>query len=266
MDHTGAILGPLIATAILFFAPGEYRLLFGLTLIPGAIAVALLFLVPEPISDDRRVRCADPGLRIRMQARRSGRARQTPTRRTTARTPARVSRRPARLQPWQFRRRLPAAAPLRRARRRDLHPAAVGRSPRRQGVAVDVGRRAVGSPRPQARDHRRLDDLRRGLPRVRHRARRVDADRWFLVYGSISRSPKARRKRWSRISRRRAGRGPRSASTTRCSGLARWPRAWHLDFSTSASAHPRRLAPVRRSPALAAALLSCIRTRQTGML
>jgi MFS family permease len=48
MDHTGAIVGPLIATAILFFAPGEYRLLFGLTLIPGAIAVALLFLVPEP--------------------------------------------------------------------------------------------------------------------------------------------------------------------------------------------------------------------------
>jgi len=50
MDHTGAIVGPLIATAILFFAPGEYRLLFGLTLIPGAIAVALLFLVPEPDS------------------------------------------------------------------------------------------------------------------------------------------------------------------------------------------------------------------------
>jgi MFS family permease len=50
MDHTGAILGPLIATAILFYAPGEYRLLFGLTLIPGAIAVGLLFLVPEPDS------------------------------------------------------------------------------------------------------------------------------------------------------------------------------------------------------------------------
>jgi MFS family permease len=48
MDHTGAVLGPLMATAILFFAPENYRLLFGLTLIPGAIAVALLFLVPEP--------------------------------------------------------------------------------------------------------------------------------------------------------------------------------------------------------------------------
>src|SRR5688500_10216113 len=53
MDLTGAILGPLIATAILFFAPGEYRLLFGLTLIPGAIAVALLFLVPEPTANSQ---------------------------------------------------------------------------------------------------------------------------------------------------------------------------------------------------------------------
>lgn len=48
MDHTGAIVGPLVAAAILFLAPGQYRLVFALTLIPGAIAVALLFLVPEP--------------------------------------------------------------------------------------------------------------------------------------------------------------------------------------------------------------------------
>ncbi len=56
MDHTGAIVGPLVATAILFFAPGEYRLVFALTLIPGAIAVALLFLVPEPDSPGRDAR------------------------------------------------------------------------------------------------------------------------------------------------------------------------------------------------------------------
>ena len=48
MDHCGAIVGPVIATVILYFAPGQYRLLFALTIIPGAIAVALLFLVPEP--------------------------------------------------------------------------------------------------------------------------------------------------------------------------------------------------------------------------
>ena len=47
MDHAGAILGPLLATVILFFAPGRYRLLFALTVIPGAIAVALLFFVNE---------------------------------------------------------------------------------------------------------------------------------------------------------------------------------------------------------------------------
>src|SRR6476620_5020612 len=47
MDHTGAIVGPLVATVILFFAPDQYRLLFALTLIPGAIAVALLFFVNE---------------------------------------------------------------------------------------------------------------------------------------------------------------------------------------------------------------------------
>ena len=47
MDHSGAILGPLLATVILFFAPDRYRLLFALTVIPGAIAVALLFFVDE---------------------------------------------------------------------------------------------------------------------------------------------------------------------------------------------------------------------------
>ena len=50
MDHAGAILGPLIATVFLYFLPGEYRLLFALTAIPGAIAVAMLFLVKEPAS------------------------------------------------------------------------------------------------------------------------------------------------------------------------------------------------------------------------
>lgn len=47
MDHAGAIAGPLVASAILWLAPGEYRLVFALTVIPGAIAVALLLLVPE---------------------------------------------------------------------------------------------------------------------------------------------------------------------------------------------------------------------------
>jgi MFS family permease len=48
MDHTGAIIGPMLASVFLFFYPDQYRLLFGLTIIPGAIAVALIFLIPEP--------------------------------------------------------------------------------------------------------------------------------------------------------------------------------------------------------------------------
>ena len=48
MDHVGAIVGPLVASAFLFFYPDQYRLLFALTIVPGAIAVALIFLVPEP--------------------------------------------------------------------------------------------------------------------------------------------------------------------------------------------------------------------------
>ena len=48
MDHTGAIIGPALASLFLFFYPDRYRLLFALTIIPGAIAVALIFLVREP--------------------------------------------------------------------------------------------------------------------------------------------------------------------------------------------------------------------------
>lgn len=65
MDHVGAIIGPTLASVFLFFYPDQYRLLFGLTIIPGAIAVALIFLVPEP--DQVRLK-ADPtpaGLKTR---------------------------------------------------------------------------------------------------------------------------------------------------------------------------------------------------------
>ena len=48
MDHFGAVAGPLLATAFLFFFPDRYRTLFALTIVPGAIAVALIFLVDEP--------------------------------------------------------------------------------------------------------------------------------------------------------------------------------------------------------------------------
>ena len=47
MDHVGAMTGPLLASLFLLAFPGEYRWLFASTLIPGAVAVWLLFLVPE---------------------------------------------------------------------------------------------------------------------------------------------------------------------------------------------------------------------------
>ncbi|MQA29499.1 MAG: MFS transporter [Luteitalea sp.] len=47
MDHTGAVVGPLLATVFLYYYPGEYRTLFALTIIPGAIAVLLILLVRE---------------------------------------------------------------------------------------------------------------------------------------------------------------------------------------------------------------------------
>jgi MFS family permease len=62
MDHSGAIVGPLVATIILFFAPDRYRLLFALTAIPGAIAVALLFFVDEDAGAVRTsARTGEPG-------------------------------------------------------------------------------------------------------------------------------------------------------------------------------------------------------------
>src|SRR6185436_8400258 len=39
MDHLGAVVGPVAATAFLYFYPERYRTLFALTIIPGAIAV-----------------------------------------------------------------------------------------------------------------------------------------------------------------------------------------------------------------------------------
>jgi MFS family permease len=47
MDNLGAVIGPLLASLFLIFYPGRYRTLFALTFIPGAIAVALIFLLPR---------------------------------------------------------------------------------------------------------------------------------------------------------------------------------------------------------------------------
>lgn len=47
MDHAGAVVGPVAAAAFLWLFPGEYRTLFALTIVPGALAVAMLYFVPD---------------------------------------------------------------------------------------------------------------------------------------------------------------------------------------------------------------------------
>jgi len=48
MDHAGAVTGPLLATAFLYFQPGNYRTLFFLTIIPGVIVILFILRVPQP--------------------------------------------------------------------------------------------------------------------------------------------------------------------------------------------------------------------------
>ncbi|MCA9017232.1 MAG: MFS transporter, partial [Planctomycetaceae bacterium] len=44
MDNLGAAVGPILATGFLWFWPGELRMLFLLTLVPGVIVVVILVL------------------------------------------------------------------------------------------------------------------------------------------------------------------------------------------------------------------------------
>lgn len=47
MDTFGAVLGPLLDLLFLHFLPGQYRTLFMWALLPGLVAVALIFLLKE---------------------------------------------------------------------------------------------------------------------------------------------------------------------------------------------------------------------------
>jgi MFS family permease len=47
MDHTGAVVGPLLASAFLLAHPDRYRTLFALTAIPGIATVMLLLFLKE---------------------------------------------------------------------------------------------------------------------------------------------------------------------------------------------------------------------------
>jgi MFS family permease len=47
MDHAGAVAGPLVATAFLYFHPEAYRPLFVWTLVPGILVIVLLLRLPN---------------------------------------------------------------------------------------------------------------------------------------------------------------------------------------------------------------------------
>jgi MFS family permease len=62
MDHVGAVLGPSLATLFLLFHPSRYRLLFALTVIPGALAVLMVSAARERKEDQAGVDpMASPG-------------------------------------------------------------------------------------------------------------------------------------------------------------------------------------------------------------
>lgn len=44
MDHFGAVIGPLLASAVLFVAPGNYRLAFALAAVPALLSLGVLWL------------------------------------------------------------------------------------------------------------------------------------------------------------------------------------------------------------------------------
>jgi MFS family permease len=68
MDHIGAVVGPLLATAFLVFYPGRYRMLFALTAIPGALTVLLLRWAKEPKTASPGIRDSGSGIRTPLPA------------------------------------------------------------------------------------------------------------------------------------------------------------------------------------------------------
>ncbi len=53
MDHSGAVIGPLIASVFLFFHPEQYRTLFALSIIPGIVVILILLRVPDTNTRER---------------------------------------------------------------------------------------------------------------------------------------------------------------------------------------------------------------------
>ncbi len=54
MDTLGAILGPSLALAYLFFFPKEYKTLFYIAFIPGVVSIAFTFLIKENVNTEKK--------------------------------------------------------------------------------------------------------------------------------------------------------------------------------------------------------------------
>ena len=74
MDHAGAVTGPLLATAFLYFYPGDYRTLFALTIIPGVIVMLFILRVPEPRRNASRAGPGSPHIAADVEPAEAGRS------------------------------------------------------------------------------------------------------------------------------------------------------------------------------------------------
>jgi MFS family permease len=59
-DHAGAVLGPLVAAGILWWAPGRYRLVFALAAIPAVISVLVLWARVQEVTRAARPAASKP--------------------------------------------------------------------------------------------------------------------------------------------------------------------------------------------------------------
>lgn len=62
MDHAGAVAGPLLASAFLFFRPEQYRELFAWTIVPGIVVVILLTRLEDDQTPSPSHAKTDPAL------------------------------------------------------------------------------------------------------------------------------------------------------------------------------------------------------------
>ena len=79
MDHAGAVAGPLVATAYLYFHPDAYRSLFTWTLLPGIIVIGLILTLPNQ-RRERGQRSTGEGTHVRQRAEMSPGGRALPRR------------------------------------------------------------------------------------------------------------------------------------------------------------------------------------------